>query len=42
MNRQGRWRGVVMNEQRIVQGSYLTEAYLHDRDQSNCERPELG
>jgi len=31
-----------MSEQRIVQGLYLTEAYLRDRDRSNCERPELG
>ena len=35
MNRQGRWRGVVMNEQRIVQGSYLMEAYLCKHDWSN-------
>ena len=42
MSRQGKRRGVVTSEQRIVQGSYLTEAYLRDRDRSNCERPELG
>ena len=42
MSRQGKQRGVVTSEQRIVQGSYLMEAYLRDRDWSNCERPELG
>jgi len=34
MNRQGRWRGLVKSEWSIDQGSYLTEAYLRDRDRS--------
>jgi len=34
MSRQGRRRGVVMSGWSIDQGSYLTEDYLHDCDQS--------
>jgi len=42
MTRQGKRRGVVTNEQRIVQGSYLTEADCASTTGVSGERLELN
>jgi len=42
MSRQGRRQGVVMSGWSIDQGSYLTEDYLRDFDQSNERATGVG